>query len=206
MITLWGRLNSINVRKVLWCLEEIGAPYERIDAGLHFGVVGTPDYRAMNPNALVPTIRDGDFTLWESNAILRYLCARYADRGFWPSDVARRARGDRWMDWQQTSLNKAMGPAFHGLVRTPPEQRDVAAIEASREATEKQLAILDAALADSPWLDGVAIGAGEFALAPSVHRWLNMPVARAPRPHVERWIATIMERPAARRTLTLPVT
>ena len=132
MITLWGRLNSINVRKVVWCLEEIGAPYERIDAGLQFGVVGTPDYRAMNPNALVPTIRDGDFTLWESNAILRYLCARFADRGFWPSDVARRARGGRWMDWQQTSLNKAMGPAFHGLVRTPPEKRDVAAIEAAR--------------------------------------------------------------------------
>lgn len=205
MVTLWGRLNSINVRKVVWCLEEIGAPYERIEAGLQFGVVGTPEYRAMNPNALVPTLRDGDLVVWESNAILRYLCARHGG-AFWPDDPARRARGDRWMDWQQTTFNKAMGPAFHGLVRTAPDKRDLAAIEASRAATEKQLALLDAALAQTPWLDGVACGMAEFALAPSVHRWLNMPVARETHPHVEGWCAEILRRPAARRALTLPIT
>lgn len=206
MITLWGRLNSLNVQKVVWCLEEIGAPYRRIEAGREHGVVGTPDYRAMNPNALVPTIQDGDLILWESNAIVRYLCARHADKGFWPADPAQRASGDRWMDWQQTSLNKAIGPAFMNLVRTAPEARDMAAVETSRIATEAQLAILDAALARSDYLGGAAFGLAEFAVGTQVHRWLNMPIKREPRPHVERWYAAFMRRPAAPRALTLPVT
>lgn len=205
MITLWGRLNSVNVQKVAWCLDEIGAPYERIEAGMQHGVVGTPAYRAMNPNALVPTIKDGDLILWESNAILRYLCARYAESRFWAADPARRARGDRWMDWQQTSFNKAMSAAFMNLVRTPPERRDMAAVEASRAATETQAAILDAALAESAWLDGAAFGMAEFALAPPVHRWLHLPLRREPRPHVERWLAAVMQRPAAQRFLVLPL-
>ncbi len=206
MITLWGRLNSLNVQKVVWCLEEIGAPYQRIEAGREFGVVDTSSYRAMNPNALVPTIKDGDLTLWESNAIVRYLCAKHPDAGFWPADPAARASGDRWMDWQQTSLNKALGPAFMHLVRTPPEARDMAAVEASRVATETQLEILDAALARSQWLGGDAFGLAEFAVGTQIHRWLNMPIQREPRPHVERWYAAFMHRPATPRALTLPVT
>lgn len=206
MITLWGRLNSLNVQKVLWCLEEIGAPYTRIEAGREFGVVDTPEYRTMNPNALVPTIQDGDLTLWESNAIVRYLCARRPDKGFWPEDPARRACGDRWMDWQQTSLNKALGPAFMNLVRTPPEHRDMEAVEASRAATERQLVILDDALAHSQWLGGDAFGLAEFAVGTQIHRWLNMPIARQPRPNVERWYSAFMRRPAAPVALTLPVT
>jgi glutathione S-transferase len=206
MIVFWGRLNSLNVRKVAWCLEEIGAPYRRIEAGLEHGVVTTPDYLAMNPNGLVPTIRDGDFTLWESNAILRYLCAKHSEAGFWPVDPAMRALGDRWMDWQQTSLTPAGFAAFHGLVRTAPEKRDLAAIEASRLASEKRLAILDAHLADKEWLDGLAFGLAEFAVAPQIHRWFNMPVEGEARPHIARWLAAIMARPAAARTLTLPIT
>lgn len=206
MITLWGRLNSLNVQKVIWCLEEIGAPYQRIEAGREFGVVDTPAYRAMNPNALVPTIKDGDLILWESNAIVRYLCASRPEKGFWPADPAARASGDRWMDWQQTSLNKAIGPAFMNLVRTAPEKRDMAAVEASRVATEGQIAIVDEALAHSPWLGGETFGLAEFAVGAQVHRWLNMPIAREPRPNVERWHAAFMRRRAASAALILPVT
>lgn len=206
MITLWGRLNSLNVQKVAWCLDELDAPYRRIEAGMQHGVVGTPEYRALNPNALVPTIEDGDLVLWESNAIVRYLCAKYADKGFWPVDPAQRASGDRWMDWQQTSLNKAMSAAFMILVRTPPERRDMAAVEASRAASEKQITILDQALARSEWLGGVAFGLAEFAIAPQVHRWLHMDLPREPRAHVARWYEAVMRRPAAQRYLTLPLT
>ncbi|MBK9081900.1 MAG: glutathione S-transferase family protein [Rhizobiales bacterium] len=205
MITLWGRLNSVNVQKVVFCLEEIGAPYERVEAGLQFGVVDTPAYRAMNPNGLVPTLRDGDLVLWESNAILRYLCAVHGQGRFWP-DAAARALGDRWMDWQQTAFAPAMFRAFHDLVRKPPEQRDAAAIEDSRKATEKRLAVLDAALAKTPWLGGETFGAAEFAVAPHVHRWLNMPVARLSHSALEKWYERVMTRPAAQRALTLPVT
>jgi glutathione S-transferase len=206
MITLWGRLNSVNVQKVVFCLEEIGAPYERVEAGLQFGVVDTPDYRAMNPNGLVPTLRDGDLVLWESNAILRYLCAAHATGRLWPASPAARAAGDRWMDWQQTAFAPAMFRAFHDLVRKPPEQRDAGAVEESRKATEKRLAVLDAALAAAPWLGGADFGAAEFAVAPHVHRWLNMPVERQSRPALEEWYQRVMDRPAAQRALTLPIT
>ncbi|MGI9333231.1 MAG: glutathione S-transferase, partial [Gammaproteobacteria bacterium] len=104
MRTLWGRVNSINVMKVLWCLDEIGLEYERVDAGMAFGVVDTPDYRAMNPNGRVPTLRDGDLVLWESNAIVRYLCERYSHGELSPRDPGERAVADQWMDWQQTTV------------------------------------------------------------------------------------------------------
>lgn len=209
MITLWGRLNSLNVQKVAWCLDELGVRHQRIEAGREHGVVGTPEYRAMNPNALVPTIKDGDLVLWESNAIVRYLCAKYSekgDKGFWPADPAMRASGDRWMDWQQTSFNKAISAAFMNLIRTPADRRDMAAVEASRIATEKQVAILDQALAKSEWIGGEAFGMAEFAIGPQAHRWLHLPLAREARPNLERWYAAFMRRPAAQRYLTLPLT
>ena len=206
MIVLWGRLTSLNVRKVAWCLEELGAPYRRVEAGLEHGVVDTPDYRAMNPNGLVPTLRDGDVTLWESNTILRYLCAKHPEAGFWRERPAERALGERWMDWQQTSLTPAGFAAFHGLVRMAPEKRDLAAIEASRLGSETRLAILEAELAEKEWLDGHAFGLAEFAVAPQIHRWFNMPIQREARPRIARWLAAIMARPAAARSLTLPIT
>src|SRR5574339_543486 len=101
MLRIWGRLSSINVRKAVLCAQVLGVPFERIDAGLSYGVVNTPDYRAKNPNGLVPLLEDGDFTLWESNAIVRYLCAREASP-LYPQDLQRRADAERWMDWQQT--------------------------------------------------------------------------------------------------------
>ena len=107
MLTLWGRTNSINVQKVLWCLEELGLPYRRIDAGREFGVVDTPEYRRLNPNALVPTIEEDGFVLWESNAIVRYLAAKHAGGDFWPADPRTRADADRWIDWQATTFTPA---------------------------------------------------------------------------------------------------
>jgi glutathione S-transferase len=199
-------MNSVNVQKVAWCLDEIGAPFQRIEAGREYGVVGTAEYCAMNPNGLVPTIRDGALTLWESNAILRYLCARYSAGAFWANDPGERALADRWMDWQQTALSPAMGPAFMALVRTPPEQRDMAVVASSLAATEKQMALLDAALAGSPWLGGGAFGMADLAVAPHAHRWLNMPIKREGRAQIERWVAACLRRPMAGRTLTLPIT
>src|SRR4026209_1865800 len=127
MLTLWGRTNSINVQKVHWCLEELGLTYDRIDAGREFGVVDTPEYRRLNPNALVPTIEDDGFVLWESNAIVRYLAAKHA------VGVA----------CQATPFTPATGPAFHGLIRTAPEQRDASAIAQSITKAEPMAALLD---------------------------------------------------------------
>ena len=130
MLKLCGRVNSINVMKVLWALEELKVPYERVDAGMNFGIVNTPEYKAMNPNSRVPTIQDGALTLFESNAIVRYLAAKHGAGTLWPTDPAARADSDRWMDWASTTLQPVVTPVFWGLIRTPAEKRDARAIEA----------------------------------------------------------------------------
>jgi glutathione S-transferase len=206
MLTLWGRTNSINVQKVHWCLEEIGLPYRRIDAGREFGVVDTPEYRRLNPNALVPTIEDDGFVLWESNAIVRYLAAKHAGGTLWPADPRTRADADRWMDWQCTTFTPATGPAFHGLIRTAPDQRDAGAIAQSIAKAEPMAALLDAHLAGRRFVAGDAFTAGDIAVGAAAHRWLNLPAAREKRRHIERWHAELLTRPAAAKVLVAPIT
>ncbi len=206
MLKLWGRLNSINVQKAVLTLEELGLPYERTDAGLEFGVNKSAEYLAMNPNGLVPTLNDDGFVLWESNAITRYLCARYAAGTFWHEDLRIRADADRWMDWQATTLSPGMGPCFAGLVRTPPEKRNLDAIEQGRVKTIKAVAMLEANLADREYVAGADYGMADLSLAPIMHRWLNMPCERGDTPNVARWYGRLMARPACQRVLTLPIT
>src|SRR5882724_12932455 len=153
MLKLWGRINSINVQKVLWALAELKVPYERSDAGLQFGVVNEPFYRRMNPNGRVPTIEDDGFVLWESHAIVRYLAAKHGAGTLWPNDLRVRADADRWMDWAFT-FQAAFRTVFWGLVRTPAEKRDMNAIEEARKKCAELLAIPDAALAGRQYLAG----------------------------------------------------
>lgn len=193
---LFGRITSSNVQKVLLALEELGLAYERREAGGSFGVVDTPEYRAMNPNGLVPTLREGDLVLWELNAIVRYLAARHGAGRLWPEDPAARALSDRWMDWQATSLSPAMTPAFHGLVRTPPERRDPVAIEASRSQAAKRIAMLDAALEGKAFVAGGEPTIGDIALMPLVHRWFKLPLDREPTPNLQRWYEAMRSRPS----------
>ena len=206
MLKLWGRTNSINVQKVLWCIEELGVPYERIDAGLKFGVVDTPEYRRMNPNGLVPTIQDDGFVLWESNAIVRYLAAKHGAGTFWPAEPHARADADRWMDWQCTAFTPAQGPAFHGLIRTAPEKRDMNAIAQSITKAETFAALLDAHLSDRNFMAGDAFSVADIAVGCAAHRWLNLPITREKRPNIDRWHATLQARPATANVLVTPVT
>jgi len=124
MLKIWGRMSSINVRKVVFAAQELAVPFERVDAGGSFGVVQTPAYRAKNPNALVPFVEDDQVELWESNVIVRYLCARHAPDTLYPLGLAQRFDAERWMDWQQTTLNPAGRPGFIQWIRTPAERRD----------------------------------------------------------------------------------
>jgi glutathione S-transferase len=205
MITLWGRKNSINVQKALWCIEELGLPYERIDAGRGYGVTDTPEYRRMNPNGLVPTIEDDGFVLWESNAIVRYLCSKHSAGELCPADPKVRADADRWMDWQATAFTPAFGPIFHGLVRTPGS-RTREEIDAAIAASEGFAAILDARLADRRYVAGDTFTMGDIPLGAAAFRWLNLPIERQPRPNLERYIKEILARPAGRKVLLLPLT
>ena len=206
MLKLWGRLSSINVQKVVWCLDEIGAPSERVEAGGQFGVVNTPEYRAMNPNGLVPTLEDDGFVLWESNAIVRYLVAKHPEAKLWPEDGRVRADADRWMDWQGSTATPSLRDAFWGLIRTPPEKRDEAAIRRSVERTDENMGILDRCLSGRSFIAGNAFSAGDIAVGCYAHRALNMPMELTKRPNVEAWYGRLKERQGAGKVLALAVT
>lgn len=203
-LRLWGRTSSINVRKVLWALQEAGVPFERVDAGLTYGVVDTADYAAKNPNCLVPLLEDGDFVLWESNAIVRYLCARYAPT-LYPHDLRARFDAERWMDWQQTALNRAGGAAFIQFIRTPIEQRSAEVIDASRAAMAPLISLLNQHLANRCWMSGDAFSMADIPVACDIHRWWNLPQPAPDAPHLQRWFDAILARPATRGVLDLPL-
>ena len=203
MLKIWGRLTSVNVQKVVWCADELGLEYERIEAGGKYGVVTTPQYLAMNPNALVPVIEEDGFVLWESNAIVRYLAARHGAGTLWATDASLRADADRWMDWQTTTFNPAIGPAFWQLIRTAPEKRDAGVIETARASGEKYLAVLDAHLATRDFVAGSAFTMGDIPVGCSVDRWYKLPLARASHPHVERWYQALRGRKGATQVVEL---
>ena len=205
MLRVWGRLTSVNVQKVVWTADELGLAFERREAGGAHGVVDTPEYRRMNPNGLVPVIEDDGFVLWESNAIVRYLAATHGAGTLWPDDARRRADIDRWMEWQSTTFTPAMRDAFLQTVRVPAEKRDPAVIEASRAASEKAAAILDAHLAGREFVAGDAFSPADIVLGCAAHRWLHLPIAREPRPQLERWYAALSIRPGARQVVETPV-
>jgi glutathione S-transferase len=194
MLRIWGRTNSVNVKKALWCAEELGLKYERIDAGMQFGVVNTPEYRRMNPMARVPTIDDDGFVLWESHSIVRYLSAKHSAGNLWPTDLRLRASAERWMDWA-FSLQAAMRDVFWGLIRTPPEKRDPKAIEAGCRQSAELAAMLDANLAERPYVAGASFTMGDIPIGCEVQRWLRVPIERPPLPHLEAWFKRLRERP-----------
>ncbi|WP_142478130.1 glutathione S-transferase family protein [Klebsiella oxytoca] len=208
MITLWGRNNSTNVKKVRWVLEELDLPYQQILAGLEFGLNHDPAYLAMNPNGLVPLLKDAttDVVLWESNTIIRYLAAQYGQNRLWVESPAERAQGEKWMDWANGSHSPAHRPVLMGLVRTPVEKRDPAAIEAGIAACETLFAILDDELSRHQWLSGDAFGLGDIAVAPFVYNLLETVKTWQPRPHLQRWYQQIGERQAWRNVVMIPVT
>lgn len=206
MLRIWGRDNSVNVQKALWCCEEMEVPYERVDAGGSFGVVNTQQYRNLNPNGLVPTLEDEGFVLWESNAIVRYLAAKHSAGKLWPEDLKERAEADRWMDWQATTFWPAFRPLFWNLVRTPPEQREQGAMEESRLKTAEILAYLDAHLRNRNYIVGDALTMGDIPLGCAIWRWVGLPIDRPELANVQRWFETLGTRPAFSKIVMQPLT
>jgi glutathione S-transferase len=205
MLKLWGRINSINVQKVRWALAELAVPCERIEAGMEHGVVGESYYKSMNPNSRVPTIDDEGFVLWESNAIVRYLSAKHGAGTLWPADLRVRADADRWMDWTTSTLQPLVTPVFWALIRTPPEKRNAAEIEALVEKTNAAFAILEHALAGRDFIAGPSLTMGDIPLGTFVHRWLKLPVQRAAIPNIEGYFARLEARAAYRENVMIPL-
>jgi len=196
MLKIWGRNTSVNVQKVMWAVGELGLAHERMDVGGSFGKNNEAPYLAMNPNGLVPTLEEDGFVLWESNAIVRYLAAKYGAGTLEPADARARARANSWMDWQLTVAHPPLTPVFLGLVRTPPEKRDHAAIEAGKVKTIAAMKILDAQLATSPFVAGDTLSMGDIPVALMAYRFRRLVPERPPLDHLERWFAAIEQRPA----------
>ena len=205
MLRILGRADSGNVQKVLWCCAELGLEYERDDVGGKFGGTDTPQYRALNPNGLVPTIVDGDVVLWESNTIVRYLADRYGDGTLCPMDPGRRGAAERWMDWQLSTLAPAIGPIFMGLIRTPPEKRNLDAIAAARNAAGRALSILDGCLAEQPYVAGPALTIGDIPVGMMTYRWYAMDIERENLPNLKRWYDALRERPGYKLHVMQPL-
>jgi glutathione S-transferase len=203
---IWGRTNSINVQKVLWCCAELGLEYERVDAGMAFGVNDTPEYRAMNPNGLVPTIDDGGFILWESHAIVRYLARKHGSGTLWPNDARAAADADRWMEWYSTTLWLNLRPIFHNLVRTPVEKRNMGEVEEARKRLAANFAILDKHLAGRDYLAGQSFTVADIPMGVASYRWFNLPLERPAMANVERWYQRLCARPAFKQHCMLPLT
>lgn len=188
MLRVLGKASSINVRKVLWTCEEIGVAYARYDEG--------PEL-AQNPNGLVPVIVDGDFVLWESNSIIRYLANKWSAEALLPRQPKARAEVDRWIDWQATELNNAWRYAFMALVRRSPAFGDAGQIAASQQQWARMIAILDAQLARTgAYVAGPAFTLADIAIGLSVNRWFMTPMERPSFPAVDAYFERLGQRPA----------
>ncbi len=205
MLKIWGNVDSVNVQKVLWCCEELNLPYECVDARKHFGTLNSPAFKALNPNALMPTIDDNGYVVWESNTIVRYLAATYANAKLWPADAKARADTERWMDWANSTLWPTMLPLFRAYMRTPAADRDAATIEAARLATIKILEILDAHLSATKFVGGDVFTMGDIAVGCAVWRWFVLPIERPNLLNLQRWFDALATREAYRKVVMQPL-
>ena len=205
MLKVWGRRSSFNVQKVMWLVGELELVHEHIDAGGKFGGLDAPAFLAMNPHGRVPVIADGDATVWESHAILRYLAARHGAGPFWSDDPVARARVDGWMDWSQTSLQPDfLVGVFWGFYRTPEDKRNWQAIRASLARFVRHFEKLDRLLEGRPFLLGEALTLADITAGTSLYRYFELQIERPALPQVERWFRTLARRAAYRVHVMIP--
>ena len=206
-LTIWGRANSVNVQKVLWCLAELDLPFQRVDAGMQFGKNDQPDYLAMNPNGRVPTLVDGDYVLWESNSVMRYLCMAYGERSpIYPQSPKARAAVDRWLDWTLSMLQPVDRPVFWALVRTPPEKRDMVQIQKDADAAAVVWRVIESQLATRRFIEDDQFTIADIAIGAYARRWLGVEGVSKPKlPNLERWFDEIAQRPGFVRFIAPPM-
>ena len=207
MLKIWGRNTSSNVQKAMWAVGELNLKHERFDVGGSYGKNKEPAYLAMNPNGLVPTLQEGDFILWESNSIIRYLAREYGAGTLEPADPKLRARASQWMDWQLSVLAPAISPAFLGLIRTPEDKRDLAAIAVSQSKTIEAMKILDGQLAKTDYVAGDDFSMGDIPVGVMAYRYWQLVPERPDLPNLQRWYVLLQSRDAFRKHVeAIPLT
>jgi glutathione S-transferase len=206
MLKIWGRASSSNVQKVLWCCAELDIPFERIDVGGPFGGNRDPEYLGMNPNGLVPTVKDGDLIMWESNTICRYLATAHNGERLYPRDPAARTHVERWMDWQLAVIGPPMGQLLFGLVRSTPETRDHRAIETARRRAASAWAIVEDELKNQPYLAGTELSLAEIVLGTQIYRWFAFAIERPDLPNLRAWHDRLHQRPGFKKYIETAIT
>jgi glutathione S-transferase len=206
MMKIWGRTDSSNVQKVLWCCGELGIEFERLDWGGKFGGNKDKDYLALNPNGLVPTMKDGDFVLWESNSILRYLNAKYGNGRLLPSSPEAMANANRWMDWQLSTLNPAIVPLFWNLIRTPADKRDPKTIQNALEKTTAAWQMVENQLQQGLFVAGDQLSLGDIPVGVWAYRWFNLPIERPKLSNLENWYERLKQRKPYQAHIMIPLT
>jgi glutathione S-transferase len=205
MLTVWGRRSSFNVQKVMWLVGELELEHQHVDAGGRFGGLDAPDFLTMNPHGRVPVIREGEATVWESHAILRYLAATHGAGRFWSGDPADRAAVDGWMDWSQTSLQPDfLNGVFWGFYRTPEDKRNWPAINAALARCVRHFAKLDRLLEGRPYLLGDALTLADITAGTSLYRYFELEIERPRLRQVERWYDTLQHHQAFREHVMIP--
>jgi glutathione S-transferase len=205
MLTIWGRRSSFNVQKVMWLVGELELPHRHIEVGGRFGGLDDPAFLQMNPHGRVPVMRDGETTIWESHAILRYLAARYGDVRFWSAAPGDRSHADRWMDWAHTSLQPdfLMG-VFWGFYRTPEDKRNWPAIRAALGRCARDFAQLERQLDGRAMLLGDDLSLADIPAGTALYRYFELEIERPSLPNVERWYHALQQRPAYRKHVMVP--
>ena len=206
MLKIWGRASSSNVQKVLWCCAELGLEFERLDVGGPFGGNRDPEYLRMNPNGLVPTVKDGDLIMWESNTICRYLASTRNAERLYPRDPAARTHVERWMDWQLAVIGPPMGQLLMGLVRSTPETRDNGAIEAARRRAATAWNIVEDEVKGQPYLAGQELSLAEIVLGTQIYRWFAFPIERPDLPNLRAWYDRVRQRPGFKKHIETAIT
>ena len=195
-LTLWGHPRSINVQKVLWALDELGLEHERRDIGGSFGGNKERAYLALNPNGLIPTLVDDGEAIWESNAILRYLFAKYGAAPIAPSDAIARARADAWTEWYSSTLWLNVRPLLVQLVRTPEDKRDLSVIENAQKQSSAAVGLLDRELQQRPYLVGDSFTWADIPVGAALQRWFKLPIRRPEHQALDAYYARLQQRPA----------
>jgi len=185
MLKVWGRRSAFNVQKVMWVVAELGLPHDRIDIGGAFGGLDDPAFLAINPHGRIPVIDDAGLVVWESHAIIRYLCARYGSGTLWPPDAAERSFADRWMDWSATTLQRDFMDLFWGYYRTPDDERDWPRLRELIERCARHYRLLDAQLAQRPYLGGHRFTMADVPAGTTLYRYLGLDLERPPIPYLK---------------------
>lgn len=203
MLRIWGRKNSINVQKAMWAMLETGVKHERIDAGGTFGGLNTPEYLARNPNGLVPTIDDDGVVVWESQAIVRYIAAKYGAGSLWPKDPAARAQADQWMEWNSSNLQPALMGVFMNVWRTPEFRRNPQLIRNLVTRCGQVMLFLDKQLESRPYLAGDKFTMGDIPCGAMLYRYFELDIERPNLPNVSAWYSRLQERSAFRNAVMI---